>query len=77
MARGNPGKIVTWQNTKGETKYGIAYSKEQAAAFTNVKKVFVRHVLEDFTTKETDPESGKNVIGLVAMEKLKVIGYVD
>lgn len=77
MARGNPGRIVTWINKMGETKYGIVYNKEQAQAFLDVKKVFVRHVLSDLMTKETDPANGKNVVGLVAMDKCKVIGYVD
>jgi hypothetical protein len=77
MARGNPGKIVIWTDKAGATKYGIAYNKEQEQAFINVKKLFVRHVLEEFTTKETDPTTGKNIVGLVDWDKCKVIGRVD
>lgn len=77
MARGNPGKILTWTDKAGTTKYGIAYNKEQERAFMNVKKLFVRHVLEDFMTKETDPITGKNIVGLVDWDKCKLIGRVD
>lgn len=77
MARGNPGKIVTWINKVGDVKYGIAYNKEQEQSFINLKKVFVRHVLEDFFTREKDPVNGKPISGLVAIEKCKVLGYVD
>ena len=77
MARGNPGKILTWTNSVGEVKFGIAYNKEQHQSFINIKKVFVRHVLEDLITKETDPANGKNIVGLVAWDKCKMLGYVD
>lgn len=77
MARGNPGKLVQWTNNAGQTKYGIAYDKEQNEAFLKVQKLFIRHTLEDFVTKETDPDTGKNVVGLVAINKLFLIGYVD
>lgn len=75
MARGASGKIVSWTDKDGNKKSGIAYDKDPV--FNNIKKVLVHYLNEDLVTKEKDPQSGKNLVGLVAMDKLTVIGFVD
>lgn len=76
MARGNPGKIVTWTDKAGATKYGIAYNKGQRPEFVAINRVYVKQVMEDLMTPEKDAK-GRNIETLVNIEKLKLIGYVD
>lgn len=71
----NQGKIISWSDKDGNKKFGVVYDKD--SVFNNIKKVLVHHLTEDLVTKETDPSNGKNLVGLVAMDKLTVIGFVD
>lgn len=67
----NPGQLL--QDAEGN-KF-IAYNKEQHASFSQIKKLLVHHMTDDFKPK-TDKE-GKRIVGLKAIDKLKLIGYTD
>lgn len=72
--RGNPGRI--YQTDKGE--YGIAYHKEQHESFIKINKVYL-HLYEDldFSRPKIDPTTGKKVVALISVDRLKPIGCVD
>lgn len=67
----NPGQLL---EDESGNKY-IAYNKEQSPAFVQVKKLLVHHMSADF--KYQTDEKGKRIIGLKAIDKLKLIGYTD
>lgn len=75
MSKGTKGVIVSFKTKEGTIQKAIAYNHEQAVEFTNVKKVFIRYVGDDFKPMK-DP-NGKNIVGLKDKELLTVIGFID
>lgn len=70
----NPGIIV--QTDKGE--FGIAYDKEQHEAFAKINKIYI-HLFSDrlCTQPKKDPVTGKNIVTLKDISKIRPIGFVD
>lgn len=70
----NSGMI--FQTDKGE--YAVAYNKEQHEAFTKIDKLFV-HFFEDSLCEKpmVDKATGKKLVGLKHVSKLRPVGFVD
>lgn len=66
--------IVFEYETPDGTQKAIAYHDEQKPEFANYKKVFLRLINDDFTSKM---ENGKRLISLKSETLLKIIGYID
>lgn len=75
MTKKTPGRLVSFATKDGKLQKAIAYNHEQAAEFSNVKKVFIRYIDDNFNPQKD--EHGKNLVGLKDAEKLTVIGFVD
>jgi len=58
-------------------KYAIAYQKEQHQSFANIRKMFVHLFEDELCMKPLTDESGKKIVSLKSIDKLKQIGFVD
>lgn len=73
----NSGKIVTWVDKNGNKNLGIARNAKQDQAFINVQKVLVDYVDENYNPILDPIDKNKKLVGLVSIEKLQCIGFVD
>lgn len=70
MSRGKPGWVC---QIKGAGK-ALVFHKEQEPEFKSIKKFYIHYMDDDYSPIIED---GKEKTGLVAADKLNIIGYLD
>lgn len=69
------GKILEWNNDKGDKRIGLLVPDRQVKSLTSQGRGLVYMLDEDFNIKKN--EKGGLELGVVTMSKAKCIGFQD